>query len=283
MKFYIILLLLISACLPLSETYAQTDVCEQFADTTFPPSGWTLLFSGTQYWHRVSISAFNNGSGSARYDMYSAPAGVDQSFISPIFQQPTNSSDSLIMDMSYAPYPSNPPYDQDSLIIMASTSGGSSYISVSRLGPAEMKSCINCSQTEWTKKTFWLPTGTNRIQLLGRSQFGNDLYLDSICILTAALGIVNINSVAYGYSLEQNYPNPFNPSTNIKFSIPKSGFVKLIVTDVLGRKISELVNEFKQAGSYYVDFEGNELSSGIYFYTIESGGFTQTKKMLMIK
>ena len=85
------------------------------------------------------------------------------------------------------------------------------------------------------------------------------------------------------YSLSDNYPNPFNPVTNIQFTIPNSGHVNLKVYDVLGREVKNLVNEFKQAGSYIVSFDGSELSSGIYFYRLEAGDFVQVKRMILIK
>jgi Secretion system C-terminal sorting domain len=90
------------------------------------------------------------------------------------------------------------------------------------------------------------------------------------------------------YDLEQNFPNPFNPSTKIKFSIPfvEMGYapsVQLIVYDVLGNEISTLVNEEKSAGSYEVDFNASELTSGIYFYQLKAGNFVQTKKMILLK
>ncbi len=85
------------------------------------------------------------------------------------------------------------------------------------------------------------------------------------------------------YSMEQNYPNPFNPVTNIKFSIPASGNVKLVVFDILGREVATLLNEVKTAGNYTADFDASALSSGVYFYRLESGSFTQTKKMLLVK
>ncbi|KXK52301.1 MAG: fibronectin type III domain-containing protein [Chlorobi bacterium OLB5] len=85
------------------------------------------------------------------------------------------------------------------------------------------------------------------------------------------------------YSLEQNYPNPFNPSTKIRFSIPSSGMVKMNVYDALGRKVESLVNETMNAGTYEATFNASKLSSGIYFYTIETGNFTATKKMLLVK
>lgn len=91
------------------------------------------------------------------------------------------------------------------------------------------------------------------------------------------------NEIPNAYSLSQNYPNPFNPTTNINFSVPKSGHVKLIVTDILGKEVTTLVNEKLNAGTYRADFEGSMLSSGIYFYRIEAEGFNQTKKMILIK
>lgn len=80
-----------------------------------------------------------------------------------------------------------------------------------------------------------------------------------------------------------NYPNPFNPVTNIKYSLPKAGLVKIKVYDLLGRMVKELVNEFKDEGNYSVVFNGANFASGVYFYKIETPEFVQTKKMLLIK
>ncbi len=107
-------------------------------------------------------------------------------------------------------------------------------------------------------------------------------------VLSALLGsLVGINPVGgvvpEVYTLSQNYPNPFNPVTNIKFSIPKTGIVKLVIFDVLGREVATLLNESKTAGNYVVDFDASMLSSGAYFYRLESGDFTETKKMLLVK
>jgi hypothetical protein len=99
--------------------------------------------------------------------------------------------------------------------------------------------------------------------------------------------ILGINPVTHGiprlYNLAQNYPNPFNPSTKISYEIPKSGIVRLVVTDVLGREVKTLVNEFKQAGSYSLEFNASNYASGVYFYTIKSGDYMDTKKMVLIK
>ncbi len=93
------------------------------------------------------------------------------------------------------------------------------------------------------------------------------------------------------FNLSQNYPNPFNPSTKIKFNIPsviasgakQSEMVTLKVYDILGNEIASLVNEEKPAGSYEVDFDGTNLTSGIYFYELKAGSFILTKKMTYLK
>jgi hypothetical protein len=85
------------------------------------------------------------------------------------------------------------------------------------------------------------------------------------------------------YALTQNFPNPFNPTTIINFSVPKEEFVTLNVYNSIGQKVATLVNESKTAGTYQVDFDAANLSSGIYFYKITAGNFNETKKMILMK
>ncbi len=85
------------------------------------------------------------------------------------------------------------------------------------------------------------------------------------------------------YNLDQNYPNPFNPSTVIKYSVAKDGFVNVSVFNLLGEKVATLVNSDMKAGSYDVNFNASSLSSGIYFYSINAGDFKAVKKMLLMK
>lgn len=85
------------------------------------------------------------------------------------------------------------------------------------------------------------------------------------------------------FDLKQNYPNPFNPITNIKFDLPKDIFVTIKIYDILGREVKTLVNEFKNAGSYIVSFNGSEFASGVYFYRIQAGSFVSVKRMVLIK
>ena len=85
------------------------------------------------------------------------------------------------------------------------------------------------------------------------------------------------------YSLKQNYPNPFNPVTNIKFEIPKTSYVRISVYDISGREIDVPVNEQLQAGAYSITWNGALHSSGIYFYRMKADGFSDTKRMILIK
>jgi hypothetical protein len=88
----------------------------------------------------------------------------------------------------------------------------------------------------------------------------------------------------HNYSLSNNYPNPFNPSTIFEYNLPHFGFVTLKVYDMLGREIATLVNEEKPAGSYKLEFNAEDLASGIYYYQIKVGNeFVETRKMILMK
>ena len=112
---------------------------------------------------------------------------------------------------------------------------------------------------------------------------GNGVYR---CETTNGGGVTSIDYNKPGTMillLNQNYPNPFNPTTNIGFRIAEFGFVSLKFYDLLGREVATLVNEEKPAGSYEVKFDGSGLSSGIYFYKIQTGNFIDVKKMILMK
>ncbi len=93
---------------------------------------------------------------------------------------------------------------------------------------------------------------------------------------------VNIG-IPVNFTLLQNYPNPFNPSTNLEFGIPESGFASLKVYDASGKEVSTLLNEMMTPGYYSVNFKGSDLPSGIYFYSLVTKNFTETKKMTLVK
>ena len=109
-------------------------------------------------------------------------------------------------------------------------------------------------------------------------------YIDDIRIDGIVTGIGNIqNEIPNNFNLFQNYPNPFNPTTKINYEIPKRSFVTLKVYDVLGKEVATLVNQDMSAGSYEINFDASELTSGIYFYRISAGSFTETKKMILLR
>ena len=94
---------------------------------------------------------------------------------------------------------------------------------------------------------------------------------------------VPVTNVVKDYSLQQNYPNPFNPSTTIAFALPQSGIATLKVYNILGQEVATLLSGFQKSGSHQVLFDGTNLSSGVYFYKLQSGNFVQSKKMVLLK
>ncbi|KAB2845866.1 MAG: T9SS type A sorting domain-containing protein, partial [Melioribacteraceae bacterium] len=120
------------------------------------------------------------------------------------------------------------------------------------------------------EKILTLPSGTEGKFTV---TFGND----------ETTNIAKNKELPNDFELYQNYPNPFNPTTNIKFTIPNSGNVSLKLYDALGSEVKEILNGFYNSGTHETKFTGDDLSSGIYFYTLTSGNFIQTKKMILIK
>jgi len=91
------------------------------------------------------------------------------------------------------------------------------------------------------------------------------------------------NSVPGNYSLQQNFPNPFNPTTNIRFDLPRDTKVSLVIYDVRGRQVAELVNSRLNAGSYNVDWDASNFPSAIYFYSLTADNFRAVKKLVLVK
>ncbi|MFH2031588.1 MAG: T9SS type A sorting domain-containing protein, partial [Bacteroidota bacterium] len=116
--------------------------------------------------------------------------------------------------------------------------------------------------------------------------YGNSIYspfYQALLYLTPILSAEETDGIPQKFSLSQNYPNPFNPHTVIKFQVPSSKFIKLQVYDILGREIHTLVNGEYKPGNYSVDFNAEGLSSGVYFYKLSAGNFSQTKKMILLR
>ncbi|NUM62980.1 MAG: T9SS type A sorting domain-containing protein [Ignavibacteriaceae bacterium] len=126
-----------------------------------------------------------------------------------------------------------------------------------------------------------------RVRITDTSIFFNVAhYPDTGWVVMSVLPpILNVEdgNLPIDYGLSQNYPNPFNPITSIQYQLPEPAFVTIKVYDVLGNEIETLVNEERDAGSYKIDFNGLELTSGIYYYRIAADNFSQTKKMILLK
>jgi hypothetical protein len=108
-----------------------------------------------------------------------------------------------------------------------------------------------------------------------------------LIIKTGAMGTTDVELVNLGlpkeFSLLQNYPNPFNPSTEIRFSVPKTTHVRLSVYNTIGQLVETLVNEEKSAGNYVVRFNASRFSSGVYHYRLDAGFFSETRSMMLVK
>ncbi len=128
---------------------------------------------------------------------------------------------------------------------------------------------------------------TNKVIITGFSELVIDNAVNMSYMSTTSLDfsseLTTANNTPVSYSLHQNYPNPFNPSTTISFDLAEGNNVKLAVYDILGRENSVLVNQYLTAGSYTINFINSNLASGIYFYRLTAGSFTDIKKMTLVK
>ena len=98
-----------------------------------------------------------------------------------------------------------------------------------------------------------------------------------------AIETIDSDAVPKRFSLDQNYPNPFNPATRIRYALPEPASARLTIYDVLGREVSLLVDRQQAAGTYEVTFEAGDLPSGVYFYRLETGPFSEIRQMLLVK
>ncbi len=141
--------------------------------------------------------------------------------------------------------------------------------------------------TTWTSQT----SGTTE-QLEGvsftDSYNGTAVGLNGKILRTTNGGVTfveeeEIDEIPTEFLLSQNYPNPFNPSTKIRYSVPQSSSVVIKVFDILGNEIETLVNEEKSVGTYELNWNAENLPSGVYFYRLQAGSFVETKKMVLMK
>ncbi len=158
------------------------------------------------------------------------------------------------------------------------------------IGGTSIRGTTNGGLNWQVQKVLEYSTSVNSIYFLNNDEgwaVGNTGTI--LKTINGGIGITTISSqIPISYNLFQNYPNPFNPSTKIKFNVPQVGQrhafdTKLIIYDALGREIAELVNEQLQPGTYEAQWNASGFSSGVYFYSLVTNDFTQTRKMVLIK
>ncbi|MBU1100756.1 MAG: T9SS type A sorting domain-containing protein [Bacteroidetes bacterium] len=163
--------------------------------------------------------------------------------------------------------------NEDGFRIERSVSGASQYSQIAEVSSGTTSYSDNSAQP-----------GTNYSYRVA-AYLGNTVsaFSNESSAMIAVTSLESGDSLPADFTLEQNYPNPFNPSTRINFTLPFSGHTLLKVYDSLGKEIAILVNESLNRGSYSINFSAEALSSGIYYYSLTSGNFIETRKMLLIK
>ena len=276
---------------------------QTFSDAAMPPPFWTYTGTGTQYWTRQTPGGYGASVGSAMFDYYSASGGTTQSLTSNQFPAVTGPNNYLRFNYAHKFYQPTTTLSADSMAIYTSTNAGATWnrlitliaTSTPALG---YNSTTNMSTTgaignnteymapannEWATKLFVMPVGTNMVRFTALSAFGNNLFIDDITSGPSTGTGTPLTLIPEKFELKQNYPNPFNPTTKISFSLPKSAFVSLKVYDMLGKEVAQLVNQELTPNNYSFDFNAANLSSGVYFYKLESAEFSDVKRMMLIK
>ncbi|MDQ3019491.1 MAG: T9SS type A sorting domain-containing protein [Bacteroidota bacterium] len=244
----------------------QTSLNIELFEAFFPPLGW-IIFNQDGF---ITFQQYNGANGPTfggtksvlmNFFDYNIP-GQRDSMYSKVYSG-LLVSDTLRFDYAYAQYATTE--NIDSLTVNVSTDGGLTFpIEIFRKGGLALSTAPQTT-------SFFVPTNSTQWKSL-------KFTLDSI--VSVGNSSTNIPS---GFSLNQNYPNPFNPLTIISYVLPVSNYVNLKVYDMLGKEIKKLVDKKQSAGKYEISFDATNLPSGIYFYQFNSEGFTDTKRMVLIK
>jgi hypothetical protein len=234
-------------------------------ESAFPPPGWTITnpdngFTFEQ--NNVANGPSITGNQSVRMNFYDYATTGQMDYLKSKTYSNVDLTDTLAFDWAYSFISGY----NDRLQVKVSTDGGSTFPftvfdksgSVLATAPSTNSGFVPASSAEWG--SFKIRVGA---------------------FITAIQPVSG--EVPNDYSLSQNYPNPFNPTTNIKFALPKNGIVSVKIYDILGNLVNTIYDGYKAAGYYNASFDGSNLSSGIYFYKISSGNFSDTKKMVLIK
>lgn len=245
----------------------ETKLNVELFESVFPPLGWKVLnldgfITFQQYTGANGPSIGGNKSVIMRFYDYNIPGQRDTMY-SRSYRDLTV-YDTLRFDRAYAQYNSLGT-NIDSLTVNISTDGGLTFpIEAFRKGGIELS-------TAPITTSFFIPQNSTQWATYEFSLSG-----------TVAVNNYEEN-IPYKFSLNQNFPNPFNPVTLISYDIPVPGHVSVKIYDMLGKEIKTLVNEFQTPGSHSVNFNADGLSSGVYFYSLNTEGFSQVKRMVLLK
>jgi hypothetical protein len=215
------------------------------------------------YWR---VQANNGGNISSFSEVRSFTTGIDV----PILISPPDSAINVSTSPTLEWTPVNGAL---SYTLQISTFGSFINFIVNQSGITSTSYSVN--GLEENKKFYW--------RVRGATANYEGLFSQVFRFTTGSTNFVNEDKNLFTYYLEQNYPNPFNPKTAIKYQLAETGFVTISIYNMLGMEIAKLVNEEKSAGSYEVDYDATHLSSGIYFYRLETNSFVETKKMVFMK
>lgn len=235
----------------------------------------------------------NNGSGSVTIDAPSGFAPGDTLDVTVTVQNPGQQRwgfELTALDASNLPAGSLLVTDAARTVL--STGGGKQYINHTEPGT----DAGTANGTSWSFRwvapstpvssvTFY--TAGNAANNSGNTN-GDSIYTTTHVMIASAADSDDSGALPRGYRLAQNYPNPFNPSTIIEFSLPKSAQVRLTVLNILGQQVRTLADEFLTAGPHQVSWDGSDsygsrVASGLYYYRLETDGYSQTKEMILVK
>jgi hypothetical protein len=229
----------------------------------FPPQGWTLFNTDRSYsiMQESGVNGISMGGlKSLKMPFFDYSNIGQRDTLMTNFIYNINETDTLQFDYAYARYIGN---FIDSLKVEISTDGGSTFTEIFNKGGTVLATVPSTTLpfapkfiSEW--RTFRYP-----MSLL----LGSDSYFAG----------------KPAFELMQNFPNPFNPRTVISYRVFRDGFIVLKIYDITGREMKTLVSGFKRKGDYYIEFESASLSSGVYFYSMISGDYSDTKKMVLLK
>ncbi len=177
-------------------------------------------------------------------------------------------------------------FTTDSVVISAGT--GLNFYDQSSFQPAAWQWSFpggtpDASSEQNPVDIIYASPGDYEVSLAVSNSLGTDTLLKQ-CYITVlpAISVAEENQQPE-FRLSQNYPNPFNPSTTLSYELSRASFVSLKIYDVLGNEVASLVNEEKPVGSYSVQFDGSNLSSGVYFYKVTAGSFVRVRKMMLLR